>query len=286
MTGPEAVGVQRRAWTLWPCRLSRAKSVIYIPFHWKEERLMPSALTGSKEWVGEWVNVLKELDHVFGDDREFVMGRNFFAYFPPFDSVTWFSLLFLKDSDFVDSFGLTECATIFDSRWVMSSHWLQVPSQGPDHRWTAGDISCIYFLPYIFPCCTDLIIYNFDFIPVKLTLSRSSFTIISLSQVDNWYWRGISGSSTWSIDFVVYEHGDKEIRGVFYYANFMVCSATCELHLGAGEYILFVSPYSFNCVRYMWIPYIRLYPIRPITNGCMVYIKPLRKSVFLQEFWY
>jgi len=49
---------------------------------------MPSALTGSKEWVGEWVNVLKELDHVFGDDREFVMGRNFFAYFPPFDSVT------------------------------------------------------------------------------------------------------------------------------------------------------------------------------------------------------
>ena len=28
---------------------------------------------GSKEWVGEWLDVLKELNHVFGDDGEFVM---------------------------------------------------------------------------------------------------------------------------------------------------------------------------------------------------------------------
>ena len=28
---------------------------------------------GSKEWNGSWIKALKELDHVLGDDGEFVM---------------------------------------------------------------------------------------------------------------------------------------------------------------------------------------------------------------------
>ena len=40
---------------------------------------------------------------------------------------------------------------------------------------------------------------------------------------------------------MVYKRGDKEITGVSYHANVLSRSVTCELHLGAGEYIVFVS---------------------------------------------
>ena len=40
--------------------------------------------------------------------------------------------------------------------------------------------------------------------------------------------------SKWSIDFVVYKRGAKEILGVSYYAVVQARSVTCELHLEAG----------------------------------------------------
>ncbi|KAF8802683.1 cysteine proteinase [Phlegmacium glaucopus] len=148
---------------------------------------------GSKEWVGKWLDVLKELDHVFGDDGEFVM----------------------EYSDFLDTFELIERTTIFDSSWVMSSHWLRVPPPYPNHPWTFGDLS------------------------FKFTLSRPSFTIIALSQLDDRYFSDISGVSEWNIDFVVYKRGDKEITGVSFHAVVQARSVTCELNLEAGEYIIF-----------------------------------------------
>jgi hypothetical protein len=35
----------------------------------------------SKEWTGEWLDELKELNHVFGDDEEFVMECKFGTFF-------------------------------------------------------------------------------------------------------------------------------------------------------------------------------------------------------------
>jgi hypothetical protein len=78
-------------------------------------------------------------------------------------------------------------------------------------------------------------------------LSKPSFTIISLSQLDTRYFEAISGLSKWNIDFVIYKRGEKEITGVSYYGRFQVRSVTSELDLEAGEYIIFVSPsLSFN----------------------------------------
>ncbi|KAF8805527.1 hypothetical protein BYT27DRAFT_7296908 [Phlegmacium glaucopus] len=143
---------------------------------------------GSKEWVGKWLDVLKELDHVFGNDGEFVMEY---------------------------TFKLIERTTIFNSSWVMSSHWLWVPPQGPNTPWTFGDLS------------------------FKFTLSKPSFTIIALLQPDTRYFEDISGVSKWNIDFVVYKRGNKEITGASFYAIVMARSVTCELNLEAGEYIIF-----------------------------------------------
>ena len=34
---------------------------------------------GSKEWQGEWLEILPELGHVFGDDGQFVMECEYFV---------------------------------------------------------------------------------------------------------------------------------------------------------------------------------------------------------------
>ena len=84
-------------------------------------------------------------------------------------------------------------------------------------------------------------------------MNEPSFTIIALSQLDSRYFDDISGFSKWTIDFVVYKRGDKEITGVSFYAIAMTRSVTCELHLEAGEYIIFVSLHSFDYIYYMYI---------------------------------
>ncbi|KAF8812606.1 cysteine proteinase [Phlegmacium glaucopus] len=164
---------------------------------------------GASEWTGAWgdgskecwrIFNLKELSHVFGNDGEFV----------------------IEYSDFLNTFELIARTTIFDSSWVMSSHWLWVPPQGPNPPWTFGDLS------------------------FKFTLSKPLFTMIALSQPDTRYFNDISGVSKWNIDFAVYKRGNKEITGVSFYAIVMACSVTCESNLEAGEYIIFVSIYYFN----------------------------------------
>ena len=76
-------------------------------------------------------------------------------------------------------------------------------------------------------------------------MSKPSFTIISLSQLDTRCFECICGVSKWNIDFVVYKRGDKEITGVSYYAVVMCRSVTSELKLEAGEYIVYVSASLF-----------------------------------------
>ena len=72
-------------------------------------------------------------------------------------------------------------------------------------------------------------------------LNEPSFTIISVSQLDTRFFCDISGTSSWNIDFVVYKRGEKEITAVSYYALVRSRSVSCEVHLEAGEYIVFVS---------------------------------------------
>ncbi|KAH6906609.1 hypothetical protein BKA70DRAFT_1286390 [Coprinopsis sp. MPI-PUGE-AT-0042] len=60
---------------------------------------------GSKEWTQEWVTILPQLEHSFGNDGQFVM----------------------EYSDFLQAFEEIERTFIFDDTWIAGSCWMKAP---------------------------------------------------------------------------------------------------------------------------------------------------------------
>ncbi|KAF9529626.1 hypothetical protein CPB83DRAFT_260593 [Crepidotus variabilis] len=148
---------------------------------------------GSKEWTGEWIGVLKELGHNLGDDGTFVM----------------------EYKDFLSHWQTIQSTTLFDSSWILSSHWVHIPPHPQLHPWTFGDV-----------------IFNF-------TLPKPCKAYLVLSQLDTRYFDHVEGSAVWTLEFAVYKRGDLECKGVSYSGQFFDRSVTCALDLDEGEYLVF-----------------------------------------------
>jgi len=58
------------------------------------------------------------------------------------DGFTGFTYCRFVDSDFLETWKTIERTTIFDSTWVMSSHWLCVPPKPLVHAWSHGEVVC------------------------------------------------------------------------------------------------------------------------------------------------
>jgi len=54
--------------------------------------------------------------------------------------------IFALDDDFLDAWEQIHRTVIFDSSWVMSSHWLQAQVKPLPSAWSYGDISCRFCL--------------------------------------------------------------------------------------------------------------------------------------------
>ncbi|KAJ1300138.1 hypothetical protein OPQ81_011891 [Rhizoctonia solani] len=74
---------------------------------------------GSKEWTPEWLALLPELKHKFGNDGEFLM----------------------EYTDFLNTWTMIERSRLFDSGWKLSSMWLDVKSRSFPCAWNFGDVS-------------------------------------------------------------------------------------------------------------------------------------------------
>lgn len=76
---------------------------------------------------------------------------------------------------------------------------------------------------------------------VTFSLPKPTFAIIVLSQLDPRYFKEISGTSSWSLDFVLAKRGEKlplaESASSLLYSR----SVNLEMDLEAGEYIVYVS---------------------------------------------
>ncbi|KAF9009889.1 hypothetical protein BDQ17DRAFT_1273557 [Cyathus striatus] len=79
---------------------------------------------GSKEWQGEWLEILPVLGHVFGDDGQFVM----------------------EYKDFLNVWQDVDRTILFDDSWVMSSQWLHIPMKPLPSPWQFGDVSFTFSL--------------------------------------------------------------------------------------------------------------------------------------------
>jgi Calpain family cysteine protease len=92
---------------------------------------------GSKEWTPEWRPALEILNHTFGQDGQFVM------------ECKHHQLLRLRIradrgsvSEFLRQWPLMDITRIFDSSWVSSCIWIDLPGMVPGQVPTWGDVSC------------------------------------------------------------------------------------------------------------------------------------------------
>ncbi|QRW14157.1 calpain family cysteine protease [Ceratobasidium sp. AG-Ba] len=74
---------------------------------------------GSKEWTAEWLSLLPELKHKFGDDGEFLM----------------------EYKDFLNTWTIIERSRLYDEDWRLTSMWMNVTSRSFPCAWSFGDVS-------------------------------------------------------------------------------------------------------------------------------------------------
>ncbi|KAL1750460.1 hypothetical protein FB107DRAFT_223853 [Schizophyllum commune] len=151
---------------------------------------------GSREWTQEWMGILPVLGHSFGDDGRFVM----------------------EYKDFLEFFGRMDRTLLFDSRWVMASHWLFLPASPSPWTSSYGDVSFTISIP------------------------AKTRAVIVLSRVNERFWMDLRGCYEWNIDFKLYKKGSKKCIGRSVHSSSWKKSVSLETELNEGEYVVHVSP--------------------------------------------
>ncbi|KAK0189170.1 cysteine proteinase [Armillaria mellea] len=170
----------------------KGKRFVVVRNPWGESEWTGSWSDGSKQWTPEWLEILPQLEHSFGDDGQFVM----------------------EYTDFLECWERIDKTILFDAHWVMSSQWLHVTARPLPSAWTYGDVS------------------------FTITLPAATKAVIVLSQLDNRYFKPISGRSYWTFDFVVFKKGNKDV--ITQSSVSVARSVNVELDLEAGSYVVHV----------------------------------------------
>ncbi|KAG8728397.1 hypothetical protein FRC11_011156, partial [Ceratobasidium sp. 423] len=84
---------------------------------------------GSREWTPEWLALLPQLQHKFGNDGEFLM----------------------EYKDFLATWTIIERCRLFNSEWKLSSLWINATSRSFPCAWSFGDISFTLNVPETSP---------------------------------------------------------------------------------------------------------------------------------------
>ncbi|KAF8993311.1 hypothetical protein BDQ17DRAFT_1546123 [Cyathus striatus] len=173
---------------------AKGKRFVVIRNPWGESEWTGRWSDGSKEWTSEWLQVLGELGHVFGNDGQFVM----------------------EYKDFLDCWEVIERTKLFDSDWIMASHWLRVPARPLPSAWGYGDVS------------------------FSISIPSPSLSIIVLSELDNRYFRSHIGVFEWAFDFILFRRGDPEPIGESSPGEFHTRSVNLEMNLEPGDYVIHI----------------------------------------------
>ena len=77
-------------------------------------------------------------------------------------------------------------------------------------------------------------------ISVKFSLSAPTPVVIVLSQLDQRYYRDISGRATWTIDFTLVKEGEEDPISESGHSDFYQRSVHLEADLDEGDYVVYV----------------------------------------------
>ncbi|ELU40213.1 calpain [Rhizoctonia solani AG-1 IA] len=154
---------------------------------------------GSKEWTGQWLTLLPELHHKFGDDGEFLM----------------------EYKDFLKTWTTVERSRVFDAGWKLSSMWLNVTSRSYPCAWMIPSLHNSHVLGdkrlaglyYTLPAQYKLI---------EPTLGAPSEEHYARSY-HNWFWQRVASVELDNLeagDYVLHVRLDrKHIRKKTYYQD-------------------------------------------------------------------
>lgn len=173
---------------------------------WKKKRFVVIRNPwGNSEWTGPWSDGSKEWTPETLPALE-VLGHTFGND----------GEFVMEYKDFLENWKVIDRVLLFDSSWVMSSQWLQVTARPLSSAWTFGDASFTISLP------------------------ASSHAVLVLSQLDQRYFRPISGRAIWQFDFVVFRKGETTPVTASSYSMFHARSVNVETYLEAGDYVVHV----------------------------------------------
>ncbi|RDB20781.1 Calpain-9 [Hypsizygus marmoreus] len=122
----------------------------------------------------------------------------------------------MEYDDFLAVWDQIHRTIIFDSSWIMSSQWLQASVRPLPSAWSFGEVMFTF------------------------SLLKPTFAIIVLSQLDSRYFKEISGTSSWTLDFVLVKLGDKEPLAEASSPLLYTRSVNLEMDLEAGDYNVYV----------------------------------------------
>ncbi|KZT43642.1 cysteine proteinase [Sistotremastrum suecicum HHB10207 ss-3] len=162
------------------------------------------------EWTGRWSDGSKEwsgewLEALDALDHQF--GDD--------------GVFIMEYEDFLNTWTVIVRTRIFDSSWCMSSHWLNCKPRSFPCAWDYGDISFTFTLP------------------------EPTFAVVVLGQLDDRYFRDISGTSAWTFDFVIYKKGDTEIYHSSAHSVFWKRTQHLEGEFESGDYVVHVGFQTF-----------------------------------------
>ncbi|KAL0581784.1 hypothetical protein V5O48_000261 [Marasmius crinis-equi] len=160
---------------------------------------------GKSEWTGPWSDGSKEWTSEWLDALP-VLGHVFGDD----------GQFVMEYKDFLECWGQIDRTVLFDSTWVMSSQWLHVTARPLPCAWTYGDISFTFSLP------------------------KTSKAVIVLSQLDDRFFKEISGRCYWTFDFVLFKKGEKGYVAESSTSRLYSRSVNLEVELEAGDYVVHV----------------------------------------------
>ncbi|TRM58121.1 hypothetical protein BD626DRAFT_189990 [Schizophyllum amplum] len=173
---------------------ARGKRFLVLRNPWGESEWTGPWSDGSREWTQEWLEVLPQLGHRFGDDGEFVM----------------------EYKDFLQFYARMDRTLLFDSRWVMASHWMHVPTRALPSAVSYGDVSFTISVP-----------------------ARTAAVIV-LSRVNERYFMDLRGCYDWNLDFLLFKKGSRKCVGRSVHTAGWKKSVSLEIELDAGDYVVHV----------------------------------------------
>ncbi|KAG7087765.1 hypothetical protein E1B28_013706 [Marasmius oreades] len=160
---------------------------------------------GQSEWTGPWSDGSKEWTTEWLGALP-VLGHEFGDD----------GQFVMEYNHFLESWDQIDRTLLFDPSWVMSSQWLHVTTKPLPCAWTYGDVSFTFSLP------------------------AASKAVIVLSQLDDRYFREISGRFYWTFDFALFKKGEKQHIAESPTSRLSCRSVNLEVDLEAGAYVVHV----------------------------------------------